>query len=209
MAVWRKKIRIQQPATLSKLPSHIPHEVAEKSASRLPRSHLWNAWHACSKKKQFLPELLLEETRVVEQTVGACAEGKVRRRRRRRRLIWFDYCTNLPSTNCLTHFLGIERQNKQTNKTLAECKQAHRRESRVLRLLLHTHKRKEKKKESSCKVEEEKGGAAWAHRKSATAFKRWRRRRREKWNFVLNSLSPCASRNSCRVAAEKKKSLKP
>jgi hypothetical protein len=28
-------------------------------------------------------------------------------------------------------------------------------------------------------VEEEKGGAAWAHRKSATAFKRWRRRRRE------------------------------
>jgi hypothetical protein len=38
MAVWRKKIRIQQPATLSKAPSHIPHEIAEKSASRLPRS---------------------------------------------------------------------------------------------------------------------------------------------------------------------------
>ncbi|KAH8952201.1 hypothetical protein BDL97_09G071400 [Sphagnum fallax] len=30
-----------------------------------------------------------------------------------------------------------------------------------------------------------------------------------KWNFVLNSLSPCASRNSCRVAAEKKNPLNP
>ncbi|CAM6060327.1 unnamed protein product [Sphagnum tenellum] len=30
-----------------------------------------------------------------------------------------------------------------------------------------------------------------------------------KWNFVLNLLSPCASRNSCRVAADKKNPLNP
>jgi hypothetical protein len=73
-------------------------------------------------------------------------------------LIWFDYCTSFPSTICLTHFLGIERQtNKKTNKTLAECKKAHRRKSRVLRLL-HTHKTKQNKTKEK-RIQLQSGGS--------------------------------------------------
>ncbi len=145
----------------------------------------------------------------------ACAEGKVwrRRRRRRRRLIWFDYCTTLPSTICLTRFLGIERQNKQTdkqtNKTLAECKHAHRRESRVLRLL-HTQKSKEKKRKKN-------PVAKWRRRNEEQHGPTGNPQPRsngggegdEKMELCANPLSPCASRNSCRVAAEKKNPLNP
>jgi hypothetical protein len=104
----------------------------------------------------------------------------------------------------LTRFLGIERQNKQTNKTLAECKHAHRRESRVLRLL-HTQKSKEKKRKEK-RIQLQSGGGEMRRgmgpREIRNRVQTVEEKETRKWNFVLTR---CRHARRATVAASQQK----
>jgi hypothetical protein len=95
---------------------------------------------------------------------------------------------------------------KQTNKHTKHLLNASMHiGAKVAFFLLHTHKRKEKKRKKN-------PVAKWRKRKEEQRGPTGNPQPRsngegegdEKMDLCANSLSPCASRNSCRVAAEKK-----
>jgi hypothetical protein len=105
----------------------------------------------------------------------------------------------------LTDFLGIERQNKQTNKQTIHLLNASMHIGAKVAFFAFSTPTKEKKRKKN-------PVAKWRRRNEEQHGPTGNPQPRsngggegdEKMELCANSLSPGASRNSCRVAAEKK-----